>query len=193
MSSGKNGTTDLDKEFGIVKNAISSKSDEPDMIWEKDRKPISLCSLDAQSALSMKQFLEACSNRPFREISRGITLLWAMAPSGDLWVAVEEIAELNGVSIVGGYPIRRHFPVAVDAERKLGHPCLLDGLEARAAGELYLDQVGDKFGWHLNFESGRFHREPERRLNDDQIKNVAKQFANRIDVPIHLDINGDFA
>ncbi len=183
---------DMDEHFGVVKAADSQYSDEPSMDWEKDRSPSSLCVLDDESAAALKKFCEACASKPISDLSRGVTFIWAMKPSGEIAVAVEALAELDGTKIYGGFPIRRNFPLDVDGERKLGHPCLHPDMEARAAGELYLDKVDGAYFWHLNFLSGRYHRDPAKRPNAQQIMNFARHFASKIGMDIHLDLDGDF-
>lgn len=116
-----------------------------------------------------------------------------MDAKGTITVAVEELAQVGETIVDGGYPMRRNFPQdLIGEERKLGHPTLLDGLEARAAGELYLaeytapDGGETELNWFMNFQSGRFHKEPARRPTDEQENNILNLFWELLGARVRL-------
>lgn len=165
------------------------------MKWEKGRVPVSLCTLGPERARVIESFRLACKDPPFRSLGFGINFIWAMNKAGEINIAVEEVAEMMGETVNGGYPFRRNFPdelVEKVREKKLGHPCLTEDQTARIAGELYLDEVNGEYGWYLNFKSGRFHCEPERRPSEGQQTNAAQIFADLLGTTIFLDLPGDF-
>lgn len=184
------GDRDFDLLYGTLKDARSQMQEEPNMHWEKHRKPSSLCVLTADCGAMMRMLLNACEHRPFEAVATSFTLIWAMDESGEIHVAVEELAQVEDERVDGGFPMRRNFPVLVPGEKKLGHPCLVHDMRARAAGELYIDEYEGKKSWFLNFQSGRFHREVERRPTADQANNIARLFAKRIGLSIYMDNGG---
>ncbi|MEM6609339.1 MAG: hypothetical protein AAF689_12225 [Pseudomonadota bacterium] len=193
MSDAADTDLDLDDFYGPLKDARSQTQDEPDMEWEKERRPDSLRELDEDCGAMMRAFVEACQHKPFEAVATSFTLIWAMDRFARIFVAVEELAQVEDQQVDGGFPMRRNFPVQIAGERKLGHPCLVDGLQARAAGELYIDTYHGRKRWFVNFQSGRFHREVDRRPSAQQARNIAKLLAKSINMPIYLDKGGQVA
>lgn len=149
--------------------------------WETKRSPRSLCELGKNSiepARFLGSFLDACNNSLFEANGRCITLIWAMRKTGDVKLAIEEIAELPDGNELSGHPRRRNYPRHPAEEKKLGHPCLLLGEAARIAGELFLDrdESGD-LKWYVNTNSGRFCREsPPTKTQERNVVELFKSF-----------------
>ncbi|MER9628345.1 MULTISPECIES: hypothetical protein [unclassified Mesorhizobium] len=140
---------DLDAEFGELR--------EPERImsWEKERSPNSLCTVDV-GLLAALSSLRDCAQSPLlKSAAQTQNYLWVMDANGDIKIAVEEIAVLDGKPDIRGYPRRRGYKHPSE-DQKLGHPTLLDGGKARIAGELALDLHDDKLLWILNANSGRY-------------------------------------
>lgn len=184
----------LEQRFGPLKKAISQEGgNEGSRTWEKQRKPASLCELCSGSARKLSFLMQAGAGAPFSQLAKSFTILWVVDEWGKFHLAVEELAAVGDETIDEGFAIRRNFPADIAGERKLGHPCLVESEQARAAGELYLDDLDGEYGWYLNFNSGRFHREPARRPSEEHISNIAQHFANKLELDIHLDLPGDFS
>ncbi|PWE31159.1 hypothetical protein DDZ14_14140 [Maritimibacter sp. 55A14] len=108
-----------------------------------------------------------------------------MDGNGDIYIAVEELAETIDGMTVEGYPRRRNFPVHPAEEKKLGHPTLLMGGPARTAGELFLDEVDGELLWFVNVSSGRYCRITP--PTDAQAGKVLERFKGLIDESVQLD------
>lgn len=114
-----------------------------------------------------------------------------MNPDGTVTVAAEEVASINSKSVPPGYPVRRGLGYGITSEQKLGHPCLVDG-EARAAGELYIDESEDERVWMLNFKSGRFHSGENAPPTRPQAENIGQLIANLLNCDVELHLDDDF-
>ncbi|APH72609.1 hypothetical protein BSQ44_15520 [Aquibium oceanicum] len=108
--------------------------------------------------------------------------LWAMNADGKILIAVEEIAEFDGIPNTRGYPRRRgHRHPSED--QKLGHPTLVQGGEVRIAGELALDEYGDGVRWVLNANSGRYCRQkPPRKEQVDAVVELFRESGLDVEV-----------
>jgi hypothetical protein len=100
-------------------------------------------------------------------------------------IAFEELAELPDGTDAVGHPRRRGFPVHPAAEKKLGHPTLVNGAAARIAGELFLDGKGTSLEWHVSLYSGRYCRDIQ--PTDAQAEAVLSLFQSMIDANVILD------
>lgn len=92
---------------------------------------------------------------------------------GDIYIAVEEIALQSLAELHVGYPRLRGYEHPSE-HKKLGHPTLLGGGEARIAGELALDEMKGKLHWFLNAHSGRYCRQLP--PSKSQLASVAASF-----------------
>lgn len=146
-------TMDLDSLFG--------KPRGPEKVdpWERGRKPASLCSLQ-EAAPVLRTLADISTSALCAAALRAKNFLWIMDQSGEILVAVEELApHIEGTPYVG-FPRRRAFTHPAE-ERKLGHPTLINGGQARIAGELSFDVTGDGSSLQLvlNANSGRYCRQ----------------------------------
>jgi hypothetical protein len=145
---------DLDSHFGAAKQPSRIDS------WEMDAKPKSLSELDNRTSKALKGYGEIARLDLLKFDAMAKRFIWAIDRDGGVKIAVEELAALPDGGDSVGHPRRRHFPIHPAQERKLGHPCLVDGGVARIAGELFLDvNEGGKLGWYVNVKSGRYCRE----------------------------------
>lgn len=158
----------LDEKYGTLR--APSRLDH----WE-DRRPVSLCILDEKTAAAIASLLALAGHPLLRGVATAITLIWCVDKSGSVLIATEELAVVNDAVRVSGNPRLRAFGHLRDLP-KLGHPTLLDGGQARIAGELAVDI--DDFGPFLvlNFNSGRYCKEMP--PNRAQMEAVAAVFGD---------------
>ena len=178
----------LDDVYGMLRQADETEE------WEVGMVPASLCELTPSVGQAMKEVLLLAANLPFAHVLRSINFIWAVDDVGKMHVSVEEVALIDGATVMPGLPVRRGVDARVSKDQKLGHPCVAPTGNARIAGEIYIDESTDEEGllaWTLNVRSGRFHRTKERRPNLNQIKNAAKMFARSMGLPISLDLIAD--
>ncbi len=153
--------------------------------WEKNKQPISLCELDEDVGSTLAKLVRIANCTLLRKAARSKGYIWLMDELGKVWIAVEELALLPDGRELTGHPRRRDFPVHPAQEKKLGHPCLVDGKKARIAGELFMDEIDGKLKWHLNDNSGRYCKSnPPRR---HQIGNILNHFNGILGCEIVLD------
>lgn len=147
--------------------------------WEEGKSPVSLRSLCEETGEKLRSFREVSDCDLLSASARCITFIWAMKCDGSIKIAVEELAELPNGDELTGHPRRRNYPRHPADEKKLGHPCLVEGEHARIAGELFLDEAdGDGFRWFANDSSGRYCKEfPPTKV---QIKNAIELVESKI-------------
>lgn len=126
--------------------------------WERNIEPVSKVLLSETIGRRLRDYQELSQCELFGAVSRCFMLLWVMDKNCDIWLAFEEIIAPPGAHNLTGHPRRRGYPTHPAEEKKLGHPTLISCGEARAAGELYLDQEDDstELFWHVNVGSGRY-------------------------------------
>lgn len=169
----------LDDEFGRLRGP---QSVDP---WEVHRLPLSKCMLTQDVGRSLSDLRKICSSQLLRYAARTLTYIWAMDGAGDIHLAVEELAETVDGITVQGYPRRRNFPVHPAEEKKLGHPTLLDGGEARVAGEFFLDEKNGTLFWFVNVGSGRYCQLTP--PTAEQIESVLRHFRQIVEEDVLLD------
>ena len=159
-------TAELDEKFGEIRH--------PDRIdeWE-DRVPDSLSTLDVDLATSLAELEKLVQCKLLKSAARAKNYIWAMAPDGEIRIAIEELAVQQPEATFSGYPRRRGYKHPSE-EKKLGHPTLLQGKGARIAGELAFDELDGRLRWVFNVNSGRYCR--ARPPSDLQIKQAAERF-----------------
>lgn len=169
-----NSSLDLDTDYGVPRSP--KRVDD----WEEDQVPMSRCVFGDEVAEALRDLERAVQGELLKPAAQSKNFIWAMNGNGDVVIAVEEIAPTayDGRSVPRGYPRRKGLEHPVE-KRKLGHPTLLDGGEARIAGELAfdLDPSGTKLVWMLNANSGRYCA--EKPPTAVQIDNIARLFVNR--------------
>lgn len=154
--------------------------------WEQGRRPRSLSTLTDDTGRRLSAYCGVCGSPLFACAASAIAFLWVMDESGDIKLAVEEIAELPDGRELTGHPRRRNFPSHPSDEKKLGHPCLVDEQPARIAGELFLDHADDgELVWFVNTNSGRYCR--SRPPSGEQGKNVRDLFAKHMQQRVEFD------
>ena len=169
----------LDDEFGRPR---TPQSVDP---WEFRRYPLSKCILTDEVGESLRALRKVCSSQLLRHAARTLTYIWAMDKAGVVHFAVEELAETVDGITVEGYPRRRNFLVHPAEEKKLGHPTLLDGGEARVAGEFFLDNKAGTLFWFVNVGSGRYCQLTP--PTTDQVENVLRLFRQKVEDEVLLD------
>ena len=169
----------LDREFGSLRQPYKV---DP---WEVSRCPESKSLLNQDLGNALLGYLGVSQIPLFKHAARSLTYIWAMKDDGEIAIAVEELAEMPDGTEVRGFPRRRNYPRHPAEEKKLGHPCLVDGCSARVAGELFLDEVTGTLCWYVNVSSGRYCRflPP----TQEQVANVVKQFRDLIGGEVQLD------
>lgn len=157
---------DLDLTYGEKR---APQSIDP---WE-NLAPVSLSTLDGNLASELAALETAAQGGLFRAAARTFTYIWAMDGTGAVKMAMEELALRQPDARFGGYPRRRGYSHPAES-KKLGHPTLLNGGEARIAGELAFDELGGRLRWVLNANSGRYcrHKPP----TENQLGNVSLIF-----------------
>ena len=155
----------LDIEFGEL------RAPEKIMAWEKGRRPNSLCTVDANLLMTLSALRDCAQSQLLKSAAQTQNYLWIMDDNGDIKIAIEEIAILDGKPDTRGFPRRRGYKHPSE-DQKLGHPTLLDGGDARIAGELALDLDGNRLLWVLNANSGRYCKQkpPSKRQVDATAK-----------------------
>jgi hypothetical protein len=172
---------DLNFRFGTVKrpNRVDS--------WEEGATPRSLVELDAKTGKLLKKYRTLSQSNLMKFDAMAKRFIWAINADGKLLVAVEELAGMPDGRDSVGHPRRRKFPIHPAQERKLGHPCLVNGLGARIAGELFVDETGNgTLVWYINVKSGRYCRDEA--PNSNQEANVLQLFRTLIDQTIVFDV-----
>lgn len=109
---------------------------------------------DEQSRSLVEWLSAACAPRAGAWLHGEVPILWAIDPTGALWVAFEEVVARTDQVPLFPKPYQLRLS---DEFGKLGHPALVGGGPARVAGELYMDD--DEFGepaWTINLRSGRY-------------------------------------
>lgn len=169
----------LDDEYGQLRPPFKV---DP---WEVSRVPRSKCELNQSVGNSLSEMHKVSQSQLFRHAARTLTYIWAMDDAGTVQIAVEELAEMPDGTKVEGYPRRRNFPVHPSEEKKLGHPTLLNGGLARAAGELFLDEIDGNLFWFVNVSSGRYCRITP--PTKDHVDNLVKRFRELVQDDVQLD------
>lgn len=142
----------LDERFGVPRPPL--KIDD----WEIGRSPKSNTTLSDEIGQRLSAIARQMDSTLFHAFARSVTFLWVMEVVGTVRVCVEELAETPEGSDLEGYPRRRGYPSHPVYEKKLGHPTLVAGEDARMAGELFMDLRSDGFRWYINVKSGRYCR-----------------------------------
>lgn len=166
---------DLDAEFGVPRSP--KRIDD----WEQAQVPLSRCILDDGVAGVLSGLEKAVQGDLLRPAAQAKNFIWAMDEDGEVIIAVEEIAPTayeGQRAVPKGYPRRKGLEHPVE-KRKLGHPTLLGGGDARIAGELAfdMDSSGTRLVWMLNANSGRYCAETP--PTTEQIDNIARLFVKR--------------
>lgn len=169
----------LDEEFGALR--VPHRV-EP---WEEGRVPKSRELLTPEVGKKLRDLRLAAATPLLRYSVKTVTYIWAMDERGDVFIAVEELAEMPDGSRIEGYPRRKNFPVHPAEEKKLGHPTLVGGGRARLAGELFLDELAGELLWFVNVSSGRYCRFSPPTL--EQAKRILKKFQLLIEADVRLD------
>lgn len=144
------GIWNLDIQFGTVRGPY--KIDH----WETNREPLSKCVLNQNVGHNLISYKKSSEVPLLRHAAKTITYIWVMDPGGEVHISVEELAEMPDGTEIAGYPRRRDFPRHPSEEKKLGHPCLIQGKGARVGGELFLDEKSGILCWFVNVNSGRY-------------------------------------
>lgn len=153
--------------------------------WEVNKRPLSISSLTGDLGEVLSNYCKACKEDILKHAAQAITFLWVMKADGQVTMAVEELADMPDGTERRGFPRRRNYPNHPAEEKKLGHPCLVDGCGARVAGEFFLDEVGGNLTWYVNVSSGRYCRfNPP---NQSQAQNVLQMFRSLVSVEVELD------
>jgi len=92
--------------------------------------------------------------------------------SGDLWFALEEMVQIETGKFL--FPRIPEAPMAPE-HRRLGHPALVKGANARIAGEILFDIRADIPGWVITNGSGRYGIRDGR--TPAQLSNVSQKFS----------------
>jgi hypothetical protein len=170
----------LDLYFGTAKQP--SRID----IWEMGGRPKSLSDLNGTTGNALNRYGNLAQLDLLKFDAMAKRFIWAIDRDGGVKIAVEELAALPDGGDSAGHPRRRHFPIHPAQERKLGHPCLVDGAAVRVAGELFLDiNESGKLVWYVNVKSGRYCR--EERPTSAQEGNVLGLFREMIGNSIQFD------
>lgn len=147
---------DAEEKYGPLRDPTEVKD------WEQGKRPVSKVLLESEVAESIGRFLEISQCQLFSASARSFQFIWVMDADCNIWIAYEELVPPVDDPTLLGHPRRRGFPSHPSEEKKLGHPTLIDGGAARAAGELYLDegeQDASELVWQVNVGSGRYCRE----------------------------------
>jgi len=172
----------LDERYGVCR--------EPSEIrpWEEGVKPRSLVMLTKEVGTSLRTYRDLAQGELFWNMSQCSTFIWAMDELGQVFLAFEEVIPDGDIDIDGlkeGHPRRRGFPAHPAQEKKLGHPTLLGGGQARVAGELLLDVAEEKLHWFVNCASGRYCRLMP--PTHDQCRAIHELFMECIDDGVRFD------
>ncbi|UXS39809.1 hypothetical protein FY150_08865 [Agrobacterium tumefaciens] len=167
----------MDEDFGSIR--APEKVDE----WEKGRKPESISKLDEMLGAKLAELEKLAQYQLFKFSARAKNYIWAMNETGEIIIAVEELALEKPEASYSGYPRRRGYRHPSE-EKKLGHPTLLNGGKARIAGELAFDEDDDNgLVWILNANSGRYCK--QKPPTPGQLNKVAEIFKSRgVDVKV---------
>ena len=173
------GFVSLDDPFGILRPPAKVDT------WEQGRAPRSKSTLTTAIGRRLVLVAQQMDDPLLHGVARSVTFLWAMEAEGTISLCVEEVAEMPDGSDLSGYPRRRSFPSHPVHEKKLGHPTLVAGGQARVAGELFLDMRPDGLRWYMNVKSGRYCRQqpPSRH----QIAAVLAHFQSMLGKDVRLD------
>lgn len=129
--------------------------------WENGNVPASKVALSIEIGKQLQSYRDLSGSDLFGSAAICFQFIWAMDANCQIYVAFEELwsqPASSGEENRTGHPRRRGFPAHPAEEKKLGHPTLLEGGPARAAGELFLDEDGSKLQWYVNVASGRYCR-----------------------------------
>lgn len=150
---------DLDVVYGLPR--LPSLMRE----WEAGVSPVSKSKLDRDLGQKLRIYRDLSGDGLFRAAAQCFLFLWVMDVDGNIIIAYEEIVtgeishSTNGSLLKNGHPRRRGFPSHPADEKKLGHPTLVGGGEARIAGELFLDILDGSLQWYVSCGSGRYCRD----------------------------------
>lgn len=169
----------LDRDFGTMR--APSKVDA----WEVDRAPASKTRVDAAVGNGLVAYKDAVQLQLFAHAARCVTYIWVIDADGSVHMSVEELAELPDGTEIMGYPRRRDYPRHPAEEKKLGHPTLVGGNNARVGGELFLDVKGGKLMWFVNVNSGRYCQFAP--PSPEQVANVLETFQELVEPEVELD------
>jgi hypothetical protein len=142
--------------------------------WEVGHSPVSLFKLDETTALQMAEALNLAKQAPFGLALTTIGYVWVMDAKQTVWISVEELALADGIKR-RGIPKRR-FGQHPALEKKLGHPTLIAGGQARIAGELAIEEISGRFRWVINCSSGRYCYDEALRPKVHQLINIVGLF-----------------
>lgn len=153
---------------------------------EVDRAPVSRVKLDCSVGRALASYRVSAESPLFRNAFMSFQFIWAIDEDGTIWLAFEELCPdffKGHVSIPPrpGHPRWKSLMII----EKLGHPTLLNGQEARAAGELALDDLDGGLKWVVNFQSGRYCRVAV--PNNQQAAAIHKRFRELIEPSVELD------
>ena len=164
---------DLDSRFGVV----GLRSGVHVRALETKFRPKSLVQLNDDSRDWIEELKLLAGLTHLRVMSESVRLLWAVRQDGSIWLAFEELVDPSRGAIGTVFVPDMQVPPGVD---KLGHPALVEGKEARIAGELYLDEGH----WQINNKSGRFGFLSDRSIF--HLENVAAMF-NQYGLEVGID------
>lgn len=172
------GYVSLDERFGVPRPPL--KVDD----WEIGRSPKSNTTLSEDIAQRLSAIAQQMDCTLLHGFARSVTFLWVMEVVGTLRVCVEELAETPSGLDLEGYPRRRGYPSHPVREKKLGHPTLVAGDDARIAGELF-DLRSDGLRWYINVKSGRYCK--KRPPSGHQIAQILALFQSLLGKDVRFD------
>lgn len=163
-----------DERYGRLRAASSVQE------WEKEFSPLSTCELTEDVGEVLRLYIDVASHNILSHSARALLFIWMMDSECRIWIAVEEFSPHENPAIAG-FPRLDEF-----TQKKLGHPSLRRGEQARIAGELFLDEGenGDLY-WCFNVSSGRFCKEQP--PNDSQQRAALERFHAVIDNRVRMD------
>lgn len=170
---------ELDESYGAPRAALRV---DP---WEVNRAPKSKTFLDEPAGSALKQYREVSEFTLFVFAAKCVSYLWLIDVRGQFVLAVEELAEMPDGTSITGFPRRRDYPVHPAEEKKLGHPTLVGGSDARIGGELFLDDPDGSLQWFVNVNSGRYCKETP--PNAQQEDAILQHFRALVDRDVQFD------
>jgi hypothetical protein len=144
---------------------------------EEKATPVSIHTLNAQSAVVLKSFME-CRPNDFaisRFLFSEIAILWAVNRDNEIKFALEEAVSEENENI--RFPKPKRLRISYLPFTKIGHPGLVGPpFEARISGDIYFDASPRVNRWVITNQSGRFGLNCGRL--ESQLIAVAERFAH---------------
>ena len=162
----------LDDKFGPC---LPPDHDKTVSVAEQEFQPISLHEVDDAIGPLLYEYMDK-AHAPLsitRTLHRSNNILWMIDCAGKLWVAIEEVVDLDSGEFVRSHLRNASRPGAPNF--KLGHPSLLpkgQSKKARIAGEIFWSP--DHKDWVINNTSGRFGLRSHQ--TEDHLKEAAALF-----------------